>query len=74
MLTYPALNGPAVSRNAVIEAVALASPAESVFEIAEVERLNANPSGAREKVAEAPADAPLLPLNELQTELPGELG
>ena len=56
-----------------MEAVALASPDERVLEMAEVERLKVNPSGAREKVAAAPADAPLLPLNELQLELPGVL-
>jgi hypothetical protein len=57
-----------------MEASALASPDERVFETAEAERLKVNPCGAREKVADAAADAPLLPLNELQFELPGVLG
>jgi hypothetical protein len=72
MLTKPCLGGPAVARKSVMEASALALPEATVLEMAEVERLKVKLSGESEKEAEASADAPLMPLNELQLELPGE--
>jgi hypothetical protein len=56
-----------------MEASALELPTATVFATASVERLNVNPSGCSANEAEACAEAPFDPLNELQLESPGVL-